>query len=227
MSTSKSFSVNQKGFAPILIIILIAALAIGGYLVYSDKIGVYQNQPKPIPSPQPMTQPSPSPATIYESTNSAETANWKTYTHYELGYTVKYPETWLFDEPNYQLTYSEFTIKTPDLKREGDSYYSIVKGSQISISVGKYATKLNSIDDYFDKNKFMQQITANRKHIIIDGQPAIRFDQAYEGINSTNIIFLYNGLLYTIGIHFPITDNSRTTNLDVYEKLVNSFRLAK
>ena len=44
---------NQKGLSPILIVLILAAL-VGGYLVY-------QNQPKPTPSPQPNVQPSPTP----------------------------------------------------------------------------------------------------------------------------------------------------------------------
>jgi len=66
---------NQKGFTPILIVIILAAVLVGGYLVY-------QNQPRPTSSPQPFdfiqgkptTQPSPSPSpTISLSTNKSPT----------------------------------------------------------------------------------------------------------------------------------------------------------
>lgn len=64
---------KQKGLAPILIIILIA-LAVGGYLFI-------QKQPKPVST----SQPSPSPIA------SDEIATWKTYTNNKYGYSVKYP----------------------------------------------------------------------------------------------------------------------------------------
>lgn len=65
---------SQKGLAPILIVILIAAL-IGGYLLYQN-----QNKPTPQSSPNPVTS------------NSAETANWKTYTNDRYGFSFKYPQ---------------------------------------------------------------------------------------------------------------------------------------
>ena len=81
---------SQKGFVPILITVLIA-VALGGYFIY-------QNQTKSISSITKQTpKPSPSPV-IYESTSSAETANWKTYTNERHGFEIKYPPDWLADE---------------------------------------------------------------------------------------------------------------------------------
>lgn len=78
---------KQKGLAPILIILLIA-LVVGGYLVY-------QKQTKPV-VPQPVTQSAPNPVTSPVASSSAETANpdsigakWKTYSG--TSYTFKYP----------------------------------------------------------------------------------------------------------------------------------------
>ncbi|MBI4035544.1 hypothetical protein HY383_01220 [Candidatus Daviesbacteria bacterium] len=73
---------QQKGLAPILIVLLIA-LGIGGYLIY-------QKQAKPV-VPQPVTSPA--------APNSAETANpdsigvnWKTYDN--KIYSLKIPPDW-------------------------------------------------------------------------------------------------------------------------------------
>lgn len=73
---------NQKGFAPILIIILIATL-IGGYLIYQN-----QNQPKL--TPPPTIQLTPTPILVPESTNSAETANRKTYSDTRYNFSFQY-----------------------------------------------------------------------------------------------------------------------------------------
>lgn len=77
---------RQKGIAPILVVILIA-VAVGGYLLY-------QNQTKPVVVPQLVTQPSSSPVANPVSTDSAEIANWKTYTDKNFGYSVDYPDNW-------------------------------------------------------------------------------------------------------------------------------------
>ncbi|MDO8569964.1 MAG: PsbP-related protein [Candidatus Daviesbacteria bacterium] len=78
---------KQKGLAPLLLIILIAVvIAVGGYLIY-------QKQNKPIVTPQPVAS--------SVATSSAETANWKTYTNYQLGISFSYPADWQVNE---QLT---------------------------------------------------------------------------------------------------------------------------
>lgn len=75
-----TFKVVQKGFAPLVIIILIA-LALGGYLVY-------QKQFKSVVVPQPASQPSPVPAI------SDDITNWKTYINSEYKYQLQYPKNW-------------------------------------------------------------------------------------------------------------------------------------
>lgn len=74
---------KQKGLAPLLIVVIIA-LAVSGYLIYQKKA---TSNPIPTPLPQQTPQPSPSPAD--------ETANWKTYTNAKLGYSFKYPQDWI------------------------------------------------------------------------------------------------------------------------------------
>lgn len=73
---------KQKGLAPVLIILLIAT-AIGGYLVYSGKINLPQKQ-----TDQQTT----------ETTKVDETANWKTYTSDKHGFSINYLETWVINE---------------------------------------------------------------------------------------------------------------------------------
>ncbi len=99
---------KQKGFAPILIVLLIA-LAVGGYLLY-------QKQTRPDVVSQPVVQPSSNPVISPVASDSAETtnsdligANWKTYTNTntKYGFSVKYPESWYFisAEENYGADY--------------------------------------------------------------------------------------------------------------------------
>ena len=71
---------TQKGLAPILIVLLIA-LGIGGYLIYTN----YSNN---FTKPAKYVQITPTPT---ESTSIAETANWKTYTNNEYKFSLKYP----------------------------------------------------------------------------------------------------------------------------------------
>ncbi|MBI2085838.1 hypothetical protein HYT74_00695 [Candidatus Daviesbacteria bacterium] len=76
---------KQKGLAPILIVLLIA-LGIGGYLTY-------QKQIKPVAAPQQVTQSIPTPSSNPESFVSTEFANWKTHADQKYNFTIKYPVT--------------------------------------------------------------------------------------------------------------------------------------
>lgn len=97
--------INQKGLAPILIIVLIV-LGIGGYFIY-------QNQTKSIPQTQPTIQPSPTPqetpaSNIQSSPSSASVSKpntksgWKSYNHSKIGFSYQLPDdgTWLVRNTN-------------------------------------------------------------------------------------------------------------------------------
>ncbi len=97
---------NQKGHA-ILIVLLIAA-AIGGYLIYSGKINLPQKQVvctleakicsdgSSVGRSGPKCEFTPCPTKNNESTNSAQIANWKTYTDSQNNFSFKYPDTWYY-----------------------------------------------------------------------------------------------------------------------------------
>lgn len=79
---------KQAGFAPVLIILVLAVItSLGGFLAYQN----YRARLSPTLTPKQTTQPSPSPKQIEEATDSAETANWKTYTNEEYGFEIRYP----------------------------------------------------------------------------------------------------------------------------------------
>lgn len=65
---------SQKGLAPIVIVLLIAA-ALGGYLIY-------QNQSKSVTTPAEQT----------ETSKVDEAGDWETFTNKKYGYSFKYPD---------------------------------------------------------------------------------------------------------------------------------------
>lgn len=104
---------KQKGLAPILIVILIA-LGISGFLIYTN---YSNNRTKPAISVQP-SQVYPTSNGSSESTDSAETANWKTLTCAFKGvdnFSIKYPANWYIAQPSkcsdvYSSNHEEFHI---------------------------------------------------------------------------------------------------------------------
>lgn len=70
---------NNKGIAPlVVIVIVIAVLAIGGYFVLKTKVAVAPTQ-----SP-----------TISSTTAPNEASGWKTYTNTKYGFELKFPSNW-------------------------------------------------------------------------------------------------------------------------------------
>lgn len=86
----------EAGLAPILIVLLIA-LGVGGYFFLESRRIDYVMQPIPVT------------VSSNESSTSAETTNWKTYTNTKYGYRFQYPN-------NYILNNGVSNIKT-----DGDS----------------------------------------------------------------------------------------------------------
>ena len=78
---------NQKGFANIiLVVIIVAAIAVGGYFVFVKKSKPIAQQLTPTPpSTQTKTPASPTP------TPKNETANWAVYSNTKYNYSFRYP----------------------------------------------------------------------------------------------------------------------------------------
>lgn len=105
---------NQKGLAPVLIIVLLAVAALGGYFIYQQQIkpnlvactmdakicpdgsAVSRTSPKCEFAPCPTSQSSPTPSDETANPDSIG-ANWKTYTNKQLGFSLKYPPNWKVD----------------------------------------------------------------------------------------------------------------------------------
>ena len=94
----------QRGFIPILIVILIAVL-VGGYFVYTN------SQTK---TPTSTIHPSPSPVDASSAPSGTdETANWKTFTYSSNTFSFKYPDNITPHELNSQYTDVSVSFKHP------------------------------------------------------------------------------------------------------------------
>jgi flagellar basal body-associated protein FliL len=81
-------NINQKGFANIILVIVIVVL-VGtiGYFAFVKKSEPVAQQPTPTPATTQTKTPAPTP------TSKDETSSWKTYTNTEYGFELKYPAT--------------------------------------------------------------------------------------------------------------------------------------
>lgn len=93
---------KQKGVAPILIVLLIAVLGIGGYFVYQN----YSTKTTPTPTPYSTPQPS--------SSSTDETANWKTYENSKYGFSIKYPPELTYEEKRNTVVFANLENKSKE-----------------------------------------------------------------------------------------------------------------
>ena len=137
----KGLPVRQAGLAPILIVVLIAVLAVGGYLIY--KLPRTSVSP-----PAPQTTPAPSPT-------PDATTNWKTYQteRDNISFSFKYPSIWespfLYCKtpPTYPYELNanclNIVLFTKDLPKENQepADNSFILAEEIFFRLGSYQAK--------------------------------------------------------------------------------------
>ncbi len=177
---------KQSGLAPILIILLVAILGIGGYFAYKSSLKT---------APAPVVNSTPSSSTNPISTSSAETANWKTYTSSKFKYTFKYSNDWNVVQSNEDAT----LLKN---KKWG---FNTTSSQGITISSSVEKTSLTTSSDWYeqlDSDGSSKSIMDKTKvHISLDGKDAIQYDfteskQFFE----RNVDLVYRGNAYRLEI---------------------------
>lgn len=85
---------NQKGFANIILVIIVVILVGAvGYFAFVKKSEPVVQQPTPTPT-QTNTPVSPTPT----PTPKDETSNWQSHSNMEIGFSFKYPQAWKVED---------------------------------------------------------------------------------------------------------------------------------
>lgn len=170
---------KQKGFAPILIVIIITAL-IGGYLIYQNSFQ--------IKTPPPTTQLTSIPSSVPESTNSAETTNWKTYSKniFNQQISFEYPSNWVITDDGYSE--SGYPDEKPFYRLAFDMGRISTTGYASNLSMLVHDLSSNKIRPSIEeeKNSFIATVKAGRLFgsvidLQISDQPAIKLTWNYLG----------------------------------------------
>lgn len=177
---------KQKGLSTIVIVLLIAT-AIGGYLVYSGKINLPQKQ-----IDQQTT----------ETSKGDETANWRTYINNEYGFSFKYPAEWNLN--NNKSKSNEFTIlvevKSPEKQLDD---YTMMSLYEVSVAIKDNKEELTltqEVDQSLEKSRSPGVILKERNKLTVDERDAEKLvfvqDTGVENIfvvsKNKNKIYLIN-----------------------------------
>ena len=198
---------NKTGFSPIVLIIILALLAGGGYYVWKNQT--------PTATPTVITDTNIEPP-VTPSTPSVDTANWKTYRNEGHGFAFEYLATWKIDtkyassDPG---NTSQVNILPADSKGKiGIRFYSIGP-AYLEVAKGWASTEAGDPD--VDR---VYNATPNIKVIEFDswtnkpGPPPILMGT----VNSSYYVVDTNKLRYAI-LDFSYIDEGRA-----YQEILNS-----
>lgn len=188
---------NQRGFIPILMLLVVVLLA--GFAVYQKQTTS--------PAPKSITQPASSDETVY--TEQSRSANWKTYKDTENNFSLRYSDKW--------------SIETPTGTMEPAVLILLNKMNQNSIRVIVYSTDKNSLDEWLSgihKGQSIDEVTEKRR-ITIDSVEAEREIKEYSGSGQVTISAVNSGKSYQIITTFK---NNKEAVLKDFDQILSTFR---
>lgn len=200
---------RQKGFAPVIILLVVLLLGVLGYFAFT-KGYVSVNLPKPSASVIPSPIPSP-------SSSTDPTANWKTYSDDLHGITFKYPLSWTLTE------------------KEGQSEKEIVYNS--SVELIKADAKINMIFNVDGIGGM--PTTYEGKPFTLDGHKLFQFNGYYNYNNTKIVgisdslttlgVFRINNITYLIHLTYPATfkGTEEKNLLQEFDQILSTFKFKK
>ena len=204
---------GQKGFAPLIIVIILAIVGIvAAYYFGSMKGNVLL---APTQTPTSVTTNAPSQITPTTKPTSDSTANWKTYTNSVHGITFKYPQTWQVDN-----------------KGDQDSL-----NAQVTLTKGQAKIKM-----YFNMDGIGGQgQTYQGQPFRLNGNSLFRFvkTNSYDNTQMVGIstsltntlgVFEVNGKTYSITLAYPVSDSQTETGNSLekeFDQILSTFKFTK
>jgi len=197
---------NQKGFIPIIIILIVLIGFVGVYYVGTLKPQKVVDSPTPTAISTVSTAPTAKPVVT-----SDPTANWKTYTNSQYKFLFTYPKelTYLYDQlSGGNLLLQNFDGSKP--RKELDSDFQFV------LTVSKYGG--NPLEDY--PKLWESEYGKNQtKDIIVGGVKAIKGFSGQKYTPVPTVWFTDNNTLFTVQL-----SNPKSTNEEWFDQILSIFK---
>jgi len=221
----------QSGLAPILIVVLVAILGVGGYFLYTS---LRANPAKPesvaiYPTPVSVSTPTPKP----ESTSSADMANWKTYANSKYNFSFKYPGSWLYGELYKQeVVYPMLRVylKPKTLSSTGDPTFGLINISIYNLRIHGYKTIDDFIKSYcsgFENQDPNCKFQKEAKDITVAGSPAKLLINVPLPANNRTVVVQKNVNIFAIQILLDKTSEkeySLADKLEIFNQILSTFK---
>lgn len=226
-------SMSQKGLAPIVIVLIIAAIGFFAPIPYYEKEDSWcESNPPTLCSPKgwhlgpslwqrfsgqlektvsTTIQPTSTPADETVYTEDTRSANWKTYRDSKNNYSLKYPAEWIAETPTGLMEPASLILK---------------KDNQNSIQVIVQVTDKKSLDEWLSsiqEGKSLGQ-TIDKKRVTIDSVEAERTIIEYQGGGQVTVSTVNNGKSYQIIAPFK---NNKEELLKDFDQILSTFKFTK
>jgi len=194
---------RQKGFAPIIFLIVIFVLGVIGYFGYTKGyINIYPSKSTPTIKPQQDYVSSVAP-TAQSETDTTE--GWITYTSIQ-NYQINYPAGWLINEQMVTEFYSKDKKITVSIFRNSD------------VNFDSMESKKNIYEAKPDEFKIVKDLN-------IDGKPAFMFD--FLKTTEREVVLAGDldkvpGTIFTIFITY--VPESKTEALEIFDQMLSTFK---
>jgi hypothetical protein len=173
---------TQRGFIVPLVIIIIAALAVGGGVYYS------KNKNKSASAIPEVETVAASNEVVKDNTaaNTTPSSEWEVYTNNTFKFSIKYPSTWLV----------EYTVSASAMQK--------VTFSDPKSSSNKWSININK-ESYKSKDKLLEQMSTLFKSekpvvstISINGLQATKMEIAGTNVHTIHVVTSGSGSVYDI-----------------------------
>ncbi len=171
---------RQKGFAPIIILLVIFVLVAAGYFAYTNRYFV-KNSPAPVPIPVPTL--------IVKPPSSPDpTANWKTYSNPKIFFQFKYPSDYTLADvsPNEgQKGKYVINVSSPTTPNEGNTFQKNELGITIFVqpeNFTRYSCSDIGCGKITEKNIKIGDVEVVQRDIL--GSPAGESSEYYFTVNN-------------------------------------------
>lgn len=209
---------ESKGLAPLVIIILIA-LAVGGYLLY-------QKQLKPA-VPQPSVNPVASPV----PTGAGETTNWETYTNEKCKFSLQYPEDWVVNawpveinsvpENVCSVNFGKFQLP---VTREGDTELK-----RLGYLIEVWGEKGTDFEQNASENDIYKNRTNyKREKVAFNNLPAYRITGTGMDFPRDRLIVAKDAIVYSISVNYLLTENNQRDEAQkTFNQILSTFKFTQ